>query len=89
MNFFGFFGWRTSVRRLRKRWDRAREKALRKKDPLRRMALEKLDAIQSNLIILEEQNLTRVDRVRLAKEVEIGIAEVRGLLESKPEEIEA
>ena len=53
------------------------------------MALEKLDAIQSNLIILEEQNLTRVDRVRLAKEVEIGIAEVRGLLESKPEEIEA
>lgn len=81
------FGWNWKVRRLRKKWDRAREKTLKKKGSIRQMALQKLDTIENNLRMLEEQRLSRMDRARLSKEVEIGVAEVRGLLNTKPDEL--
>ena len=84
---FSLFSWKGKVRKLRKRWDRAREKALKKKEPIRGMALQKLDTIENNLRSLEEQELTRMDRARMSKEVEIAIAEVQGLLKTKPEEL--
>jgi len=88
MNIFDYLpGWSRKVRRLRRKWDRAREKTLRKKNPIRRMALEKLDAIENNLRIIEEQKLSRVDRARLSKQVEIEIEEVKALLKTKPEEL--
>lgn len=86
MSLFGvLFGWRWQVRRLRKKWDRTREKSLKKKDPIRRIALERLDTIENSLRLLEEQHLTRKDRARLSKEVNIGIAEVKALLKTKSE----
>ncbi|UCD07729.1 MAG: hypothetical protein JSW41_02035 [Candidatus Aenigmatarchaeota archaeon] len=83
------FGWNWRVRRLRKHWDRAREKALRKENPIRKMALEKLDVLENNLRILEEQKLNRMTKARLTKELQIGIAEVKALLKSRPEEFQS
>ncbi len=83
------FGWNARVRRLRKKWDRAREKALRKHEPLRAQALQKLDACSTNLTTLEEQRLGRLDRARIAKDVEIALAEIKELLKLKDAEYAA
>jgi hypothetical protein len=80
-------GWNWRVRRLRKRWDRLREKALKKKNPIRMDALKKLDAISPNLTTLEEQHLGRVDRARISKDVEINLEGIKALLNTKPEEL--
>ncbi len=81
------FGWGARVRKLRKRWDREREKALRKKNPQRKMVLQRLDAISTSLTTLEESQLNRLDRARLAREVELELEEIGELLKMKPEEI--
>jgi len=83
------FGWRRRIRKLRKKWDRLREKALKKEEPIRSTALGRLDQIENNLRMLEEQRLSRIDRARLAKEVEINLEEIKELLKSKPEELQA
>ena len=83
------FGWNRRVRGLRKRWDRLREKSLKKGEPIRRMALERLDMIENNLKMLEEQRMDRVSRARIAKEVEIGLEEVNAMMKMKPEELGA
>ena len=80
-------GWGWKVRGLRRRWDRLREKALKKKNPVKIEALKKLDTIAPNLITLEEQRLGRMDRARIAKDVEISMEEVNELLKAKPEEL--
>jgi len=82
-------GWNWRVRRLRKRWDRLREKSLRKKNPVRMQALERLDMIASNLSMLEEQRLSRIDRARISKELEINLEEAKAILEMKPGEVQA
>ena len=82
-----FFGWDARVRKSRKRWDRLREKALKKDEPIKGLALKKLDEISSNLVTMEERELGRMDRARIAKDVEIALEEVKALLKSKPEEI--
>jgi len=81
-------GWNWRIRKLRKHWDRAREKALKKEDPIKKMALEKLDAMENNLRVLEEQKLNRVAKARMIKELQIDLAEVKELLKSKPEELQ-
>ena len=83
------FGWNWKVRKLRKRWDRLREKTLKKKNPVRSQALTRLDNINSNLTTLEEQKLTRIDRARISKDVEISLEEVRELLKIKSKDMEA
>lgn len=82
-------GWNWKIRKIRKKWDRLREKTLKKKNPIRAEALNKLDAISPNLIILEEQKLGRVDRARISKDVEINLAEIKALIDTKPEELAA
>lgn len=82
------FGWNWRVRRLRKHWDRTREKTLKKENPIRKTALEKLDAMENNLRVLEEQRLNRVAKARMTKEFQIDLAEVKALLKSKPEELQ-
>lgn len=82
-----FLGYQRRVRKLRKTWDRLREKALKKKEPVRKFALDRLDSIENNLRLLEEQqNLSKLDRARISKEVEIDLEEVKALLEMKPED---
>ena len=82
-------GWNYKVRKLRKKWDRLREKTLKKKNPIRAEALNKLDSVSPNLVTLEEQKLSRVDRARISKDVEINLAEVKALIGTKPEELVA
>jgi hypothetical protein len=81
-------GWNWRIRRLRKHWDRAREKTLKKENPIRKIALQKLDAMENNLRILEEQRLNRVTKARMTKELQINLEEVKALLKSKPEELQ-
>jgi len=83
MNFLGLFGWDSRVRRLRKRYDRIREHALKKKGPIRRRALQRLDSINSNVTTMEETQLGRMDRARIAKAVEVDLEEIKELLKYK------
>lgn len=82
-------GWNYRVRKLRKRWDRLREKSLKKKNPLRSELLSRLDSISSNLATLEEQRLSRIDRARISKDVEVSLAEIAELIRTKPGELMA
>ncbi|MEM5797767.1 MAG: hypothetical protein QXP39_00795 [Candidatus Aenigmatarchaeota archaeon] len=77
------FGWGWKIRRLRRRWDRLREKALKKSEPARAEILQKLDVIENKIRTLEEQQPGIVLRARLAKEVEIDLAEIDALLKEK------
>ena len=77
------------MRRLRKKWDRLREKSLKRNEPVRNMLLKRLDDTENNLRVLEEEALNRVARSRLMKEVEIELAEISILVKSKQEEIQA
>lgn len=81
------FGWPRKIRKLRKRWDRLREKSLKKKGIVKKAALEKLDMVEQKLRTLEEQKITRLDRSRLTREVEIDLAEIKAMLQSTPDEI--
>lgn len=77
------FGWGWKIRRLRRRWDRLREKALKKSEPARAEILQKLDVIENKIRTLEEQQPGIVLRARLAKEVEIDLAEIDALLKER------
>ena len=81
------FGWPRKIRKLRKRWDRLREKSLKKKGIVKKTALEKLDMIEQKLRTLEEQKITRLDRSRLSREIEIDLAEIKAMMDSTPDEI--
>ena len=81
------FGWPRKIRKLRKRWDRLRENSLKKKGLVKKTALEKLDMIEQKLRTLEEQKITRLDRSRLAREIEIDLAEIKAMMDSTPDEI--
>ncbi|UCD02790.1 MAG: hypothetical protein JSV63_03330 [Candidatus Aenigmatarchaeota archaeon] len=86
-NPLGFiFGHGRKIRKLRKRWDRLREKTLKKDQSLRAHLLPKEDQVEQNLRMLEERRLNRGERARLIKELELDLAEIKGILESKPEE---
>ena len=81
-------GWNYRIRRLRKRWDRLREKSLRRKDPARGAALSKLDSIATSLTTLEEQRLSRIDKIRLSHEVSAGLEIVNDMLKEEQEDEE-
>jgi DNA-binding transcriptional MerR regulator len=80
------FGWPRKIRKLRKRWDRLREKALKKKGLIKKTAMEKLDMTEQKLRTLEEQKITRLDRSRLAREVDLDLTEIKTMLSMKQEE---
>ena len=82
--FFG--GWSARVRRVRRKWDRTREKVLRKKPEKKQELLEKLDQIEAGLRMLEEKELTRTDRYRVLKEVEVGLEEVISVLNPRDDD---
>jgi len=77
------FGWNWRVRRLRKHWDRERERCLKLKNPLRTELLEKLDNIENSLRMLEEKKMVRYEKLRMIKEVEIDLVELQALREGK------
>ncbi len=77
------FGWGWKIRKLRKRWDRLREKTLKKEPSLRKQLFPKEDHIEEKLKTLEERKLVRSERARLAKEIEIDLAEIKEMLDSE------
>ena len=83
---FGLFSFGRKVRKLRRRWDRLREKALKKKQPLRGDILNKLDLVEQNLRVLEERKVSRVERSRIAKEIEIDLEGIKTMVKMKDEE---
>ncbi len=84
--FLGFFGFGRRVRKLRKRWDRLREKSLKKKQPLKGDILTKMDVIEQNLRVIEERKVSRVERSRLAKEIEIDLEGIKAMVKMKDDE---
>lgn len=79
-------GWGRRVRRIRRDWNHSRERALKKKNPLRQMILQKLDGIETSLIMIEERPVGRFERKRMARDIEIVLAEVKVLLKTKEED---
>ncbi len=86
--FSALFGSQRKIRKLRKRWDRVREKTLKKSAEMRANILPKEDQIEQNIRILEERRLHRGERARLMKEVEIDLEEVKAVIKGKPEEVQ-
>jgi hypothetical protein len=86
MVLFGLFTFSRRVRKLRKKWDRLREKSLKKKQPLKGDILTKLDMIENNLRILEERKVSRIERSRIAKEIEIDLEGIKAMAGMKEEE---
>jgi hypothetical protein len=84
--FTFLFGWSRKIRKLRKRWDRLREKALKKKQPIKGDILTKMDVIEQNLRILEERRVSRVERSRMAKEIEIDLEGIKAMIGMKEDE---
>ena len=82
------FGWDWKIRHLRKGWDDVREDSLKKKGRLKRTLLEKLDRTEERLRMLEERKMSRWDRARFCKEIEIDLEEIRALKDAKAEELE-
>ena len=58
------FGFERRIRKLRKTWDRRREKTLKKDEPIKSMCLEKLDRTEEKLRMLEERVMNRGERRR-------------------------
>lgn len=84
------FGWGRKIRKIRKKWDRAREKALKKDDPMKSELLSRLDLIENKLRLLEERkSITRVERSRLSKEIEIDLEGIKAMLKMNEEEFAA
>jgi len=80
---FGF-GFRWKVYKLRRKYDRIREKADRSKSPEKRnAALAALDSIETTLIMLEEQKVSRIDRGRYITSVRMGIEKAKSILEEE------
>ncbi len=77
-------GWGRRIRKLRKRWDRLREKTLKKDASVRTRLLQREDQIEQNLRILEERRLNRGERARLARELELDLAEIKDMVKAKP-----
>ena len=83
------FGWDWKIRRIRKRWDDLREGSLKKKGRQKKMLLEKLDRTEERLRMVEERKMSRWDRARYAKEIEIDLEEIKALKDVKQEEFDA
>lgn len=87
MSFLGFiFGYGRKIRKLRKKWDRLREKALKKDNPQKSDILTKLDTIEQNLRIIEERNVNKREKSRISKELEIDLEEISAMVDMKSEE---
>ena len=82
MDILGMFlGWNWRLQRTRRRWDRVREHALEKEGRVRHDALKQLDDTEDKLKILEEEKLSRRDRIKMLREIKMEIANIADLIE--------
>jgi len=84
LNYVRFLlSYRYSVYKLRRRYDRMREKADRQAAAKRLPALRALDQVEPTLVMLEEQNISSFDRSRFASYVTQGIKNAERILKEK------
>ncbi|HDD46446.1 MAG TPA: hypothetical protein ENG42_03140 [Candidatus Aenigmarchaeota archaeon] len=81
------FGTQRKIRKLRKKWDRLREKALKKKGRFRTDLLLKLDQVEQSIRLLEERKMNKWEIAKIAKEVEIELAEIEAMVKLKEDEV--
>lgn len=83
MGFFTrLFTFAGRIYRLRKKYDRVRERADREDDYEKKLtALKILDHAEPTLVLLEEQKISRFDRGRLVATVDSGIEQAKAVLE--------
>lgn len=75
------FSYRRKVYKIRKSYDRVREKTDKIKDPVKRTyILKSLDQVEPSLIVIEEQRLSRFERARMMLYVKQGIEQARQLM---------
>ncbi|MFH1631112.1 MAG: hypothetical protein ABIA21_02725 [Candidatus Aenigmatarchaeota archaeon] len=78
------FGWRRQIFKLRKSYDRVREKADKTSDKYRRLTvLRILDQVEPTLVMLEEQRISRFDRPRLVNSVKMNVEQGKMILKQK------
>jgi len=86
MGLFDLFrlGWRGTIYKLRRDYDRVREKADRMSDSGKKLAaLQLLDQVEPTLVMLEEQRITRFDRARLVNLTRTNIQQARLILKQR------
>jgi hypothetical protein len=81
-------GWDWKVRKVRRRWDRLREKSLEKKGRFRHTLLKMLDDIENKVRILEEERLSKRDRKRILAEVTGELEKIKYMIEKDYEPVE-
>ena len=74
-------GWDWKIRRLRRKWDRLREKTLKLQSPSRTEILKHLDSIEKNLNVLEEQNINIVAKKSLISNVSRELDKIKQQIE--------
>ncbi len=78
------FSYRHKVYSLRKRYDRTRERADKIRNAEKRLrALRILDQVEPTLVLLEEQRVSRFERGRMVRYVNIGINQARAAIKGK------
>ncbi len=84
--FFGLFSRKRLIYKLRKKYDRIREKADKlPRGDLKFAILKTLDQVEPALVRLEEENVSLLEKTRLIRFVKAGIARAKYML--KTEEI--
>ncbi|MBI2579330.1 MAG: hypothetical protein HYW27_00330 [Candidatus Aenigmarchaeota archaeon] len=78
------FSTRRKVYKLRRKYDKLREKADKTRDRQKRSAvLSVLDQIEPNIVILEEQNVSRFERGRMMNFAKSGLRKAEEILKDK------
>lgn len=79
-----FFSYRRKVFALRKKYDRTREMVDKSRNRDKRLrALKILDQIEPTLVIIEEQQVSRFERMRMFGYVDSGIREASKALKEE------
>ena len=78
------FSYRHKIYSLRKRYDRARERADKIRNAEKRLhTLRILDQVEPTLVLLEEQRVSRFERGRMVRYVNSGINQAKAAVKGK------
>ncbi|MGC9310925.1 MAG: hypothetical protein ACP5E4_04365 [Candidatus Aenigmatarchaeota archaeon] len=70
--------------KVRKRWDRTREKGIKKEPPSKDKFLERLDRIEQDLRTVEEkEDLNKWTRKKMANEIELELEKIRDAVDAE------
>ena len=81
-----FFGFDRRVKGLRKKWCKLRIKALKLENYQKTQLLDRLDSIEQDLRTIEEQDLRRHDRNRIADSVDQELRYIEDIIKGRKSE---